>query len=326
MNSREKIVRLLRDHFGQYLSGQQISQSLHISRAAVWKQIELLRAAGFEIDARRAQGYCLRSLPDLLQADDIRRDLATKVVGRQVDCVKQLSSTNLIAREAAADGAPEGLVVLADSQSAGRGRLGRNWASPEGVNIYCSVLLRPQLSLSDAPQLTFLTAVATAEVLEEVCGLNARVKWPNDVLVNGRKIAGLLNELGAETEQIHFLVMGIGINVNMCADQFPADLRYPATSVMLETGKAQARLPLVRALLRRIDELYHQLLAEGFGPLRRRWEARFDLLDRQVEVDQGHEIISGVVAGLDPDGALRLFLPDGRSERILAGDVRPVGR
>ena len=326
MNSREKIVRLLRDHSGEYLSGRQISQSLQISRAAVWKQIEQLRAAGFEIDARRAQGYCLRSLPDLLLVDDIMRDLATKVVGQQVDCVKKLSSTNLTAREAAAAGAPEGLVVLADSQSAGRGRLGRNWASPEGVNIYCSVLLRPQLSPQDAPQLTFLSAVATAEVLDEVCGLNARVKWPNDVLVNGRKIPGLLNELGAETEQIHFLVLGIGLNVNMSADQFPADLRYPATSVMLETGTTQARLPLVRALLRRIDELYHDLLAEGFGPLRRRWEARFDFLDRQVEVDQGQRIISGVVAGLDTDGALRLFLPDGRSERILAGDVRPVGR
>jgi len=188
------------------------------------------------------------------------------------------------------------------------------------------VLLRPQLSPLDAPQLTFLSAVATAEVLDEVCGLNARVKWPNDVLVNGRKIAGLLNELGAETEQIHFLVLGIGLNVNMSADQFPADLRYPATSVMLETGTTQARLPLVRALLRRIDELYHDLLAEGFGPLRRRWEARFDLLDRQVEVDQGQQIITGVVAGLDADGALRLFLPDGRSQRILVGDVRPIGR
>jgi len=326
LSSREKIVRLLRAHPGEYLSGQEISTSLKISRAAVWKHVEHLRAAGFEIAARRAQGYCLRSLPDLLLADDIMRDLATKVVGREIDCLKQLSSTNLIAREAAAAGAPEGLVVLADSQSAGRGRLGRNWTSPEGVNLYASVLLRPQLSPLDAPQLTFLSAVATAEVLDEVCGLNARVKWPNDVLVNGRKIAGLLNELGAETEQIHFLVLGIGLNVNMSADQFPADLRYPATSVMLETGTTQARLPLVRALLRRIDELYHDLLAEGFGPLRRRWEARFDLLDRQVEVDQGQQIITGVVAGLDTDGALRLFLPDGRSERILAGDLRPVGR
>jgi BirA family biotin operon repressor/biotin-[acetyl-CoA-carboxylase] ligase len=326
MSSREKIVRLLRDHCGEYLSGQEISNALKISRAAVWKQIEQLRAAGFEIDARRAQGYCLQGFPDVLLADEILAGLATKVVGRQVNCVKQLNSTNLTAREAAGAGAREGLVVLADHQSSGRGRLGRNWASPEGVNIYCSVLLRPQLPPPDAPQLTFLSAVATAEVLDEVCGLNARVKWPNDVLINGKKIAGLLNELGAETEQIHFLVLGIGINVNMAADQFPADLRYPATSVMLETGSTQARLPLVRALLRRIDELYHDLMIQGFGPLRRRWEARFDLLDRQVEVDQGQQVVRGVVAGLDADGALRLLLPDGRSERILAGDVRPVDR
>lgn len=324
MSSREKIVRLLRTHSDQYLSGQEISNALHISRAAVWKQIEQLRAAGFDIDARRAQGYCLRSSPDVLLADDIQYGLATKIVGRQIDCVKQLGSTNQSVREAAAAGASEGLVVLADSQSAGRGRLGRNWVSPAGVNIYCSVLLRPQIPPPDASQLTFLTAVATAEILDDVCGLNARVKWPNDVLVNGKKIAGLLNELGAETEQIHYLVLGIGLNVNMAADQFPLDLRYPATSVMLETGNTQARLPLVRALLLRIDELYHDLLTQGFAPLRRRWEARFDLLDRPVEVDQGQRIVRGLVGGLDADGALRLLLPDGRSERILVGDVRPA--
>jgi BirA family biotin operon repressor/biotin-[acetyl-CoA-carboxylase] ligase len=325
LTSREQIVRLLRQRPGAYISGREICAQLEISRAAVWKQIEQLRELGFAIEARRASGYRLLESPDLLLSTEIAAGLDTALVGRRIHCEAEIPSTNQLAQQLAAGGAPEGLVVLAESQSAGRGRMGRCWASPAGVNIYCSVLLRPQIPPRQAPQLTFLTAVATAEALIELYHLNARVKWPNDILVGGRKIAGLLNELSAETEQIHALVMGIGLNVNMSVEQFPPELRYPATSVRIETGALQARLPLVRLILQRIDALYLEFSARGFAPLRRRWEALFDLLDRQVEVDLGVRVISGVVGGLEPDGALKLFLPDGRVERVLAGDVKPIG-
>lgn len=325
MSSREQILHLFRQCPDAYISGQEISNRLQISRAAVWKQVEQLRELGFKIEARRAQGYHLLDSPDLLLPSDILTELDTRLVGRVVRSEKKLPSTNLFAQQLAVEGADEGLVVLAESQSAGRGRMGRHWESPAGVNLYCSILLKPHIPPREAAQLTFLSAVATAEALKDVCGLDARVKWPNDILVGGRKIAGLLNELSAETEQIHALVLGVGLNVNMLADQFPPELRYPATSVRIETGKLQPRLPLLRSLLQRIDNLYTEFLSAGFVPLRKRWEKLFDLLDRQVEVDLGPRVISGVVGGLEPDGALRLFLPDGRVERILAGDVRPIG-
>ena len=326
MTSREQIIRLFRQRPGAFISGQEISSTLQISRAAVWKQVNQLRELGFEIEAQRARGYRLIEAPDLLLASDIQADLGTALVGREVRCEQEIASTNQQMLQLAADGAPEGLVLIAEAQSSGRGRMGRRWESPAGVNLYCSILLKPQIAPQQAPQLTFLSAVATAETLRDLCGLDARVKWPNDILVGGCKIAGLLNELSAETEQIHALVLGIGLNINMSAEQFPTELRYPATSVLIEKGAPQPRLPLARHLLQRIDALYAEFLAEGFAPLRRRWETLFDLLDRQVEVDLGQQQLSGVVVGLEPDGALRLSLPDGRIERILAGDVRPIGR
>ncbi len=325
LTSREQIIRLFRKRPGEYISGQEISDALSISRAAVWKQVEQLRDLGFGIEAQRARGYRLSESPDLLLATDISTELNTRLVGSQIHSTQEISSTNQLAQQMAAEGASEGLVVLAESQSSGRGRMGRRWESPAGVNIYCSVLLKPQIPPRQASQLTFLTAVATAETLKQHCGLDARVKWPNDILVGGRKIAGLLNELSAETEQIHALVLGIGINVNMQVEQFPEDLRYPATSVRIETGSVCSRLPLVRLLLQTVDTLYAEYLEQGFLPLRRRWEGLFDLLDRQVEVDLGQRTISGVVGGLEPDGALKLFLPDGSVERVTAGDVRPLG-
>jgi BirA family biotin operon repressor/biotin-[acetyl-CoA-carboxylase] ligase len=326
LTSREQIIRLFRNRPGEYISGREICSFLQISRAAVWKQVEQLRELGFEIEARRARGYRLLESPDLLLPADIASDLDTRLVGCQIHCENEIVSTNQLAQQLAAEGAPEGLVVLAETQTAGRGRMGRRWESPAGVNIYCSILLKPRIPPRQAPQLTFLSAVATAEVLNELYDIDARVKWPNDILVGGRKIAGLLNELSAETEQIHALVLGIGINVNMSSEQFPDELRYPATSLKIDTGEFQQRLPLVRLLLQRIDALYTEFLEQGFAPLRRRWEALFDLLDRQVEVDLGQRSISGVIGGLEPDGALKLFLPDGSVERVVAGDVRPIGR
>jgi BirA family biotin operon repressor/biotin-[acetyl-CoA-carboxylase] ligase len=326
LTTRERIISLFRSRPGEYILGQEICSVLQVSRAAVWKQVEQLRDLGFEIEASRARGYRLLESPDLLLPADIGSDLSTLLVGRQIHCEKEITSTNQLAQKMAAEGASEGLVVLAETQTAGRGRMGRRWESPAGVNVYCSILLKPQIPPRQAPQLTFLSAVATAEALKELYGIDARVKWPNDILVGGRKIAGLLNELSAETEQIHALVLGIGINVNMTADQFPDELRYPATSVKIETDELHLRLPLVRLLIQRIDFLYAEFLEDGFAPLRRRWEALFDLLDRQVEVDLGQRTISGVVGGLEPDGALKLFLPDGSVERVVAGDVRPIGR
>lgn len=323
MTSRDQILSLFRQKGGDFLSGQEISQALNISRAAVWKQVEQLRELGFEIEARRSQGYRLLKGPDLLLATDIESNLEG-ALNWSVQCLAETGSTNEDLRRMAEQGAAEGTVIVSDRQSAGRGRLGRRWESPAGVNLYCSILLRPQIPPQQAPQLTFLSAVATAEALIETYQLPVRVKWPNDLLVGGRKIAGLLNEMSAESEQVHFVLLGIGVNLNMTAEQFPDDLRYPATSVLLEKGQPVERLEFVRCLLQKIEQLYRIYLEEGFWAVRRRWEGLSDLLDRKVHVDLNPGSREGTVVGLDDDGALRLQLDNGQVERILAGDVRPV--
>lgn len=322
MTSRDKILELFRQNSDKYLSGQDISHELNISRTAVWKQVKTLRGMGFEIEAKSSRGYRLVATPDLLLAVDIERDLETKVVGKAVTSHAEIDSTNRLARQLADDNAQEGTVVIADRQLAGRGRLGRKWESPAGVNLYCSVILRPQIPLQQAPQLTFLSAVAVAETLNEMCQLHAEVKWPNDILVGGAKISGLLNEMNAETEKIHFVILGIGINLNMLTEQFPQELNYPATSAFLETGKPVDRLLFLQTFLRRLDTYYLELKHQGFAPIRRRWETLCNIMNQQVEVDGGNSIVRGTVVGLDVDGALRLQLDNGQVERVLAGDVR----
>jgi len=321
-----KILSLLRASSDQYTSGQEISTILHVSRAAVWKQIKVLRELGFEVESKHSQGYRLLSAPDLLLADDIKDELNCQLIGRSVVSFSETDSTNVQARRLAEDGALEGTVVIADRQSAGRGRLGRRWESPFGVNLYCSVILRPEIPVQKAPQLTFLSAVAVVETLNKVCNISAEVKWPNDILINGAKISGLLNEMSAETEQIHFVILGIGINLNMTADQFPDELNYPATSTLVETGKTVDRLKFLRTFLQYLDRYYSEFLQEGFIPIRRRWENLCNIMNLRVEVDQGSGHLCGTVVGLDPEGGLKLQLENGEIKSILSGDVRPVAR
>ena len=326
MTSRDKILSLFRAHSDQYVSGQEISRALNISRAAVWKQVKVLRELGFVIEAKHSLGYRLVDAPDLLLAAEIENELNCRLIGRSVVSLPETDSTNVQARRLAEEGALEGTVVIADRQSAGRGRLGRCWESPPGVNLYCSILLRPKIPVQQAPQLTFLSVVAVAETLNKICQLPAKVKWPNDILVGGAKIAGLLNEMNAETEQIHFVILGIGVNLNMTEKQFPEVLNYPATSAFLKTGKHVDRVAFLRAFLQCLDQYYMEFLEEGFLPIRRRWEHLCDMMNAQVLVDQGSISLCGTVVGLDSAGALRLQLDNGRVERILAGDVRPVKR
>lgn len=326
MASYGKILGLLRASSDQYISGQEISTTLNVSRAAVWKQIKVLRELGFEIESKHSQGYRLLSAPDLLLAAEIENELNGQLIGQRVVSFSETDSTNVQARRLAEDGALEGTVVIADRQNAGRGRLGRHWESPFGVNIYCSVILRPEIPVQQAPQLTFLSAVAVAETLNKTCSLSAEVKWPNDILINGAKISGLLNEMSAETEQIHFVILGIGINLNMAADQFPDELNYPATSALIETGKAVDRQKFLQTFLQSLDSYYSEFLEKGFAPIRRRWESLSGIMSLQVEIDQGREKLQGTVVGLDPEGALRLQLEDGQIKSILTGDVRPVIR
>ncbi len=318
------ILRLFREEEG-FVSGEYLSRELGVSRTAVWKHISALRNSGYVIEAFPSRGYRLVTSPELYDASEISSGLRTLRIGRRLDFLKKTPSTNADAFRIAEEGAPEGTVVVADAQSGGKGRRGRTWSSPPGVNLYCSIVLRPSIMPYEAPQLTFLSAVAVARAIEKTTALVPEIKWPNDVLIGGKKVAGLLNEMSAETDGINFVVLGIGVNLNMTEDQLPDNLRYPATSLLIESGLHTGRLPFVVTMLNELDKLYTDFLLHGFGPVREEWQKRCNANGRRILVsDAGIEQTSGMFAGIDGDGALLLRSDDGLVERIVNGDVRVI--
>ncbi len=318
------ILQLFREQ-GGFVSGEIISQELNVSRTAIWKHINSLRKAGYVIEAVPSRGYQMISAPDTLIKEEVAAQIKSDVIGRNLICLDETISTNADAFRLAEQGAPEGTVVLADSQSGGKGRLGRVWTSPKGVNLYTSIILRPTVMPAEAAQLTFLSAVAVALAIESITEFKPEIKWPNDVLIGGRKIAGLLNEMSSETDRVNFVILGIGVNLNMNSDQFPADLRCPATSLLLEQGRPVGRVQFAAAMLSELDRLYAEFLSKGFGPVRKEWQQRCNAAGKQVEVsDAGKEILSGMFVGIDTDGALLVQRTNGAIERVISGDVRVI--
>ncbi len=272
--SADRILSILYETDAPFISGEELSRTLDVSRSAVWKQIKALRALGFEISAEPSRGYRLISSPDRLHAASVAHLLESERIGKKIISLQDTVSTNAVAFRMAEDGAEEGGVIIAERQTGGKGRLGRNWASPAGVNLYCSVILRPPIQPVAAPQLTFLSVIAVARAIEQLTPLKARIKWPNDILINGKKVAGLLNEMSAETDKVNFVILGIGVNLNMTQEQFPGDLRHPATSLFIENGVKADRTGFTRVMLHELDSLYSAFLAEGYAPARREWLER----------------------------------------------------
>ena len=317
-------MRLFRTEDG-YISGEHFSKELGVSRTAVWKHISSLRNEGYLIEAVPSRGYRLVFSPDIINMQEVIAQLDSTRVGTRLEHLKLTASTNADAFRLAEDGAIEGTVVIADAQTGGKGRRGRVWTSPAGVNLYCSVILRPTIMPHEAPQLTFLSAVAVARAIEMTTKLSPEIKWPNDLLVSGRKVAGLLNEMSAETDGINFVILGIGVNLNMTAAQFPDDLRSPATSLFLESGSRTDRSLFTVTMLNELDRLYTDFLAHGFGPVREEWLQRCNANGRQVLVsDSGTECTGGLFIGIDLDGALLLRSNDNILQRITCGDVRVI--
>ncbi len=320
-NGSLELLNLLR-LYDSVVSGEMLSRQLGVSRTAVWKQVSALRTAGYRIDAVPSQGYRLLNEPELLSEKAICGMLdASRLIGKKIICTPETGSTNSDLFRMAEEGAVDGVVLLAERQTSGKGRLGRRWESPEGVNLYCSLLLRPDIPPFEAPQLTFLSAVAVVRAIQSVTDIRPDIKWPNDILINGRKVAGLLNEMNAETDRVLFVVLGIGVNLNMRGEQFPAGLRYPATSLFLETGTVVDRNFFAAILLKELDKEYKRFIDSGFAPARGEWASYCNAAGRELQVDFGSNSVRGLFAGLDHDGALLIKLPNGNIERILGGDL-----
>ncbi|GDY20479.1 bifunctional ligase/repressor BirA [Verrucomicrobiota bacterium] len=322
MNLDQQILTALHAAAAVGVSGAELSQRLNVSRAAIWARIEDLRALGYEIDASPHRGYRLCGVPDLLHADDLLSRLGpTRVIGRDIRVFQETSSTNDVVDKLARDGVPEGVVVFAESQTRGRGRLGRKWLSPAGRGLWFSVLLRPNLRPQAATQMTIATALAVARAIQQQTGLLPGIKWPNDILLQGRKTAGILTELSAELDHIKYLVLGIGVDVNLAAHEFPADLRKLATSLRIEAGRTLNRADLAIAILRALDDDYARITSGQFEAVANEWAERCTTLGQPVTIHIGDRRLHGRAEALDEDGALLLRTEHGRLERVIGGDV-----
>src|SRR3990172_3576194 len=244
----EKILKLLKENRGDYTSGTEIGKDLDLSRTAVWKHIEGLRKAGYNIEAVPSFGYKLVGSPDILTHTEIDAGLKTRYIGKNIHAFSLTDSTNTKAFELAMHGAPEGSLVVAESQRKGKGRLGRRWESPKEVNIYTSIILRPRISPSSASQITLLAAVAAARAIEKTTKILPDIKWPNDLLIRGKRVPEILMELDSEADMVNFIVLGIGIDVNMEPTSLPPDVANVATSLKNETGKRLERGPIIQEI------------------------------------------------------------------------------
>lgn len=315
-----EIIRLLKASPG-YTSGQLLSASLGVSRTAVWKHITALRHMGYAIEASPSKGYrLLEGRP--FNGVELQSVLAGRLFGSQVHFFDSTDSTNARAFELARNGAPEGAVVIAETQTKGKGRIGRKWESPAGMNLYLSIILRPSVAPQGAQGLTFALAVAAAEAVASE-GLKPAVKWPNDILTGGRKTAGILLEMDSEPDRVHFVVAGIGVNLNIKQDMFPEYIRQTATSILEETGSPVDRAAFTASLLASMERWYGVYLSEGFVPVLEAWKGYFSSAGKPVKVTFFDKTVTGVCAGVDDDGAL-LLERDGRVERVISGDVEAL--
>ncbi|HHX77859.1 MAG TPA: biotin--[acetyl-CoA-carboxylase] ligase [Firmicutes bacterium] len=315
---KEEILAVLKEK-KKYVSGQELGDLLGVSRTYIWKQVQILRKEGCDIVARPRRGYFLTYSPDSLRQGELKPLFKGELFKGPLYYFEKTNSTNVIARDLARRGTPEGTIVTAETQVKGKGRLSRRWLSPVG-GIWLSFVIYPPVSPLQVPLFTFLTAVALVEALAEE-GLETGIKWPNDVLYQGRKIAGILTEMGAEGERVSYLVIGVGINANISLLSLTPEVRQKASSLLTILGRPVDRPALAAAFLARFSHYYYLALEEGFDRIIKLWHRYEITLGRKVLLQQGDKKIEGIASGINDSGSLILTLPDGRQETYLAGEV-----
>jgi BirA family biotin operon repressor/biotin-[acetyl-CoA-carboxylase] ligase len=319
-----RVLEMLREEGGRPCSGGTLAARLGVTRAQVWKNVEGLRRRGYEIAGTPGGGYQLVAAPDRLYPEEIRSGLATLWLAREIEWLEVTDSTNRVAGERAAEGVAHGYTVVAEGQTAGRGRLGRSFFSPPHLNLYTSVVLRPALTLAEAPTAILAAGVAVAETVASEVGAAAGVelKWPNDVLLGGRKTSGILMELAAEATRVRHLVLGIGVNLNLPRERFPAEFRASATSLASHLGRPVDRAAFARRLYGTLEDVIDLHAARGFAALRPRFDRFYRMAGRHVVVSEtGGGRLEGTALEPDAEGALVVRRADGAEVRVVAGDV-----
>lgn len=315
----EQILALLRDST-TYVSGEEISKHLGISRSAIWKHIQELRQQGYDIVAVPHLGYELAAIPDRLLPEEISFGLNTKILGKEIHYHDMIPSTMNIAMDLGMKGCKEGVVVCAEGQYKGRGRLSRFWSSPKNRGVYLSIILKPEISPAESPKLTLLSAVGVCQAIRAITKLDCLIKWPNDLILNNKKLGGILTEMNAEMDMVKFVVIGIGINVNT-----PESLLPPkSTSLREQSGKRVSRIELTKQILREIEKEYILFQKEGFVPIIKKWKEFSTTLGHRVKVQFHKEHLEGQAIDIDTDGALLIKRDSGFVERVTAGDIVKV--
>lgn len=320
---KSEILKMLRES-DDYVSGQQLSERFGVSRTAVWKVIRQLQEEGYQVEAVRNKGYHIVDSPDVMTKEELQSLIKTRWAGKNVFYYDSTDSTNLRIREAGDAGAPHGTLAVADRQTAGRGRRGRSWESPAGSSIYMSVLLRPEFKPDRASMLTLVMACSVAQGIMDCEAVDVQIKWPNDIIINGKKLVGILTEMSSQIDYINHVTVGVGINVNMT--EFPEEIAETATSLQLECGHPVKRAPLIAAVMRRLEENYETFLeTEDLSGLMEIYSSMLVNRGRDVLILGTKEQYQAHALGISPEGELIVRRQDGTEEKICAGEVSVRG-
>jgi BirA family transcriptional regulator, biotin operon repressor / biotin---[acetyl-CoA-carboxylase] ligase len=318
---KDSLLSLLEAEAGEYVSGEEISRKMNVSRTAIWKQVRKLESEGYIIEALPRLGYRLTGKPSRLSVHELLPKLNTQSFGRNLRLLDTVPSTQDELRALAEQGAPEGTLVIAEQQTNGRGRMGRTWISTAGKGIWMSLLLRPPVPLPHTPQLTLLAAVALSRAISRIVPLTIGIKWPNDLLVDGKKISGILLESAAEDERLRYVVVGLGVSVNLEPEDYPEELLLKAMSLKMASGSAINRSELIASILEEFERLYGLYLEEGFAPIRALWEAHSVTLNHQTQLHTPQGSFLGVPRSLDAMGGLQVELEDGSYRTVYSAEV-----
>ena len=320
---KSKILNRLRGA-EEFVSGQQLCEEFGVSRTAVWKAINQLKEEGYEIEAVHNKGYRLLGCPDIISAEEVKSRLHTDWAGCEVKYFDTLDSTNICAKRMAEEGAPNGTLVIADEQTAGRGRCGRAWETPKGTAIAMTLLMRPNLRPEKASMLTLVMGMAVTRAVNELYSLNCQIKWPNDAVVDGKKICGILTEMSTEEDSIRYVVVGIGINVN--TESFTPEISDTATSLKLSLGHELKRAPLIGAVLKSFEQYYSRFMEYGdMTGLMDEYNEMLANRKRQVRVLDPHGSYEGMALGIDKEGCLLVKREDDSVSAVISGEVSVRG-
>lgn len=316
------ILKFLKDSDG-FVSGEDISSSLGVSRTAVWKHINELKQEGYVIESSSRKGYKLIESPDRLTKQELMPFLNTRYVGRHIVYFDSIGSTNDEARKIASKGSKEGLVVIAEEQTSGRGRMGRKWTTPKYQAIAFSVVIMPKIKPEESPGITLVMGTAVCRAIREVCSLDAGIKWPNDIIINNKKVCGILTELSAEIDAVNYIIIGVGINANV--ERFPEEIKEIATSIYLESGRKVSRKELISKVFLEFENLYEDYKINGLKNIIDEFKSYSVTLNKRVNVTSINESFKGQAADILSDGTLVIKLDDGSERKVLSGDVSVRG-